>query len=209
MTSLQPFTRLSASAVPLLEDNVDTDQIIPARFLKCPREDGYGQFLFHDRRIKSDGSLVSTFVLNQQSYKGARIFVGGENFGCGSSREGAVYALVDYGIRCVIASSFGPIFYKNCFTNGVLPIRVDAEVTSVLASTAAAGGCITVDLCANQIIDSSGLEINFEIEPLYREMLLKGVDELGLTLTMRDDIKLFENEYLKKFWFLEGAEQDG
>lgn len=206
MSQRQPFTTLRSPAAVLPEDNIDTDQIIPARFLKYSRADGYGRFLFHDRRFRPDESIDQSFVLNRDGCRDARIIVAGANFGGGSSREGAVYALVDYGIRCVIAPSFGPIFYKNCFSNGLLPARVQAtDMTALSALDGNCGAELTVDLEATAITLPDGRTIGFEIEPFFREMLLKGVDEIGLTLGMRDEIAAFEKAYLDKFWFLKGA----
>jgi len=189
----EPFKTLTAVAAPYDGINVDTDQIIPARFLKVPRGEGYGRFLFHDLRFREDGSEVPEFVLNRPPYRGARILVANSNFGCGSSREGAPYAFYDSGFRSVIAPSFGDIFFNNCLKNGIVPVRLPDEVCAALRSELKAkpGTHITVDLEAQRVNGKHA----FEIDPFYRDMLLAGVDELGLTLTLLPKIEAFEKDY--------------
>lgn len=202
---MTPFTTFTAIAAPLRMSNVDTDQIIPARFLRHHRSDGYGQFLFRDRRFDENGVEIPDFVLNRPEFRNAQILVAGDNFGCGSSREGAVFALADNGIRCVVAPSFGRIFYRNCFNNGVLPAIVEESEITRLVSAAAAGSNhrLRVDLVEQTIsVARSGTAARFKVEPFFRDMLLKGVDELGLTLELIDTIKTFEGQYLEKFAFL-------
>ncbi|MGB3500669.1 MAG: 3-isopropylmalate dehydratase small subunit [Mesorhizobium sp.] len=206
MSERTPFTTMSATAAVLLEDNVDTDQIIPARFLKYSRAQGYGGFLLHDRRFDADGKPISDFVLNREAARSAQILVAGANFGGGSSREGAVYALADYGIRCVVASGFGPIFYKNCFPNGILPATVDAADIGRLLENARDGATrLTVDIEASEIRNEAGYVARFRIEPFFREMLMLGVDEIGLTLGLKDEIAEFEKRYLCRNWHMKEA----
>jgi 3-isopropylmalate/(R)-2-methylmalate dehydratase small subunit len=184
----EKFTSITAIAAPYEPVNVDTDQIIPARFLKVPRKEGYGKFLFHDLREQPG------FVLNQPPYDKARILVANENFAIGSSREGAAYAFFDAGFRAVIAPSFGDIFFNNCLKNGIVPARLPANVCRELRQriTQAPGTEITVDL-ESQLVDGKH---PFVVDPFFREMLLKGVDEIGLTLTMIPQIEAFERSYL-------------
>ena len=181
------FTRLKAIAAPYEPVNVDTDQILPARFLKYPRQDGYGKFLFHDLREAAD------FVLNKKPYDEAKILVANRNFGCGSSREGAAYALLDCGFRSVIAPSFGDIFFNNCLKNGIVPVRLDEGICSSLRDSLKENPRkeLTVDL-ESQLVDG---KYPFSIDPFYREMLLKGVDEIGLTLSLAAEIDAFEKAY--------------
>lgn len=194
---MQPFTRLTAIAAPYDPINVDTDQIIPARFLKYPRSGGYGQFLFHDVRRTDDGTQRSEFVLNQPQFRDAKILVANTNFACGSSREGAVYALSDVGIRSVVAPSFGDIFYNNCQKNGLVPVRLDAKVCDHLRALLAAkpGTELTVDLEQQLVIEPDGTQHAFTLDAFGREMILKGVDELGLTLSLLNEIEAFERSY--------------
>jgi 3-isopropylmalate/(R)-2-methylmalate dehydratase small subunit len=202
---MTPFTVLTSTAAPLRVSNVDTDQIIPARFLRHNRSEGYGQFLFHDQRFDENGQQIPDFVLNRPEFRHAQILLAGDNFGSGSSREGAVFALQDHGIRCVIAPSFGQIFYRNCFNNGVLPAIVQESEITRLVSTAAAGSDhrLHVDLEEQTLsVPQSEAVVNFEVEPFFRELLLKGIAELGLTLELTDNIKAFEKQYLEEFAFL-------
>lgn len=201
---MKPFSALTANAALMRAENIDTDQIIPARFLKYPREGGYQGFLFHDQRLDQSGAPRPEFALNKPEAKDAQILVAGANFGNGSSREGAVYALADYGIRCVIAPSFGPIFYKNCFSNGLLPARIGEEAINALVEPFSPKDKIhlTVDLSEKTISNKFGIEARFEIEPFFQEMLMKGVDELGLTLGLIGRIAEFEAAYFDRFRFL-------
>jgi 3-isopropylmalate/(R)-2-methylmalate dehydratase small subunit len=191
---MEPFTRLDAVAAPMPVPNVDTDQIIPARFLRKSRMDGYGQYLFHDLRFAPDGSEKPDFVLNEAPYRGARILVADKNFGCGSSREHAVYALWDYGFRAVIAPSFGDIFFGNSFKNGFLPIVLPVEAVSALrgAIQSRPGARVTVDLVAQLVTGPDGISHHFEIDSYRKECLLKGIDELDFTLARRAEIDAFE-----------------
>lgn len=193
----QPFVRLTAVAVPYDPINVDTDQIVPARFIKTPRAEGYGAFLFHDLRYRDDGSENPDFVLNRERYRRAKIFVGNANFGCGSSREGAVYALADYGFQSVIAPGFGDIFHNNCFKNGVLPVRLEAGVCEKLRGLLQGnpGAELTVDLAEQVVIEPDGTRHGFAIDGFRRDLLLKGVDELELTLGLLPRIEAFERDY--------------
>ncbi len=196
-TVLAPFTTLAAVALPYDSVNVDTDQIIPARFLKFPRAGGYGKFLFHDLRFADDGSLVPTFALNREPYRGARILVANENFGCGSSREGAVYALVDAGFRAVIAPSFGDIFFSNCLKNGVVPVRLPLESCAKLRATLKdmPGSRMTVDLVRQIVLAPEGTAHPFALDEFWRALLLQGLDDLGLTLELKAEIEAFERAY--------------
>jgi 3-isopropylmalate/(R)-2-methylmalate dehydratase small subunit len=185
---LERFTRLTAIACPLGLANVDTDQLIPARFMKRSRADGYGQFLLHDLRFAADGGLVKGFVLSDPRYEGARILVAQRNFGTGSSREAAVYALWDYGVRCVIAPSFGDIFASNAVKNGLLPaIMADGDVAALLARLTATPSLVEVDLEA-RTVRCGDLARGFAIDPVRRLQLLNGWDDLDLTLLHVDDI---------------------
>jgi len=194
---MEPFTRLDAIAAPMPVPNVDTDQIIPARFLRKPRKAGYGQYLFHDLRFDDNGREQPGFVLNQAPYRGARILVADTNFGCGSSREHAVYALSDYGFRAVIAPSYGDIFYGNSLKNGFLPIVLPADETAVLRAQIQQkpGGHIIVDLEQQLVTDLEGKTHRFEIDSFRKHCLLAGVDELDFTLRHRSEIEAFEQRY--------------
>jgi 3-isopropylmalate/(R)-2-methylmalate dehydratase small subunit len=193
---MQPFQRLHAVAAPLPTPNVDTDQIIPARFLWRKRGDGWGHLLFHDLRYNDDGSPKPDFAFNGRDYEGAKIIVADRNFGCGSSREHAVWSLYDYGIRCVIAPSFGDIFANNCYQNGLLPIAPPADrVAELLAFLAKSPGTrMTVDLEA-QIVAWPSEDLRFEIDPFRKQCLLAGMDDIGLTLSLTPKIEAFEKAY--------------
>lgn len=200
---MKPFTQISGIAAPLEGRNVDTDQIIPARFLKKNRAAGYGDYLFHDLRIDATTQKTTDFVLNQELFKDASVLVADHNFGCGSSREGAVYTLADFGFRAVIAPSFGDIFYNNCLKNGLLPIRLDARILTDLrklithrASSTGQTFQIAIDLEARTVNWASLTQaIRFEIDPFWRECLLKGVDEVSLTLSYLSEIDAFEQKH--------------
>jgi 3-isopropylmalate/(R)-2-methylmalate dehydratase small subunit len=197
---MEPFKRLYAVAAAMPVPNVDTDQIIPARFLRKSRKDGFGQYLFHDLRFDEGGKEKPDFVLNWPEYRNAKILVAERNFGCGSSREHAVYALWDYGFRAVIAPSFGDIFYGNSLKNGFLPIVVPADVAAELrvgiANTPDAR--ITVDLEHQQVTGPDGRYHRFEIDPFRKHCLLKGVDELDFTLGYGNEIAAFEKRASKE-----------
>jgi 3-isopropylmalate/(R)-2-methylmalate dehydratase small subunit len=190
---VEPFVRLDTIALPMPVANVDTDQIIPARFLRKSRKDGFGQYLFHDLRFGDGGEERPDFVLNQPAYRGARVLVADRNFGCGSSREHAVYALWDYGFRAAIAPSFGDIFQGNSFKNGFLPIVLPtAELLEQIR--ARPGAHIVVDLEQQLVIGPDGRGHRFEIDAFRKHCLLQGVDELGYTLGHRGEIDAFERE---------------
>ena len=173
---------------------VDTDQIIPKQFLKRIERSGFGEFLFYDWRFDSDGSLKAGFELNQPRFAGATILVARANFGCGSSREHAPWALLDYGFRSIIAPSFADIFYNNCFKNGMLPVALSEEQVEQLFQRAAEnpGYELTVDLQRQWVTDDSGLRFSFEVDPFRRECLLRGLDDIGLTLQHADKIREYE-----------------
>ncbi|MBW8269760.1 3-isopropylmalate dehydratase small subunit [Caldovatus aquaticus] len=191
---MQPFTKLTGIAAPLPRANVDTDQIIPARFLKAITRQGFGRHLFANFRYREDGSENPDFVLNQEPYRRAEILIAFENFGCGSSREHAPWALLDFGIRCVIAPSFADIFHNNCFKNGILPVRLPREVCEKLMEDARMGGNarLTVDLERQVVVRPNGEEIPFEVDPLRRHLLLNGLDDIGQTLQHAAAIDAFE-----------------
>ena len=192
---MQPFTQLTGIVAPLDRVNVDTDQIIPKQFLKRVERTGFGQFLFFDWRFLEDGSPNPDFVLNLPRYAGASILVAGRNFGSGSSREHAPWALLDYGFRCVIASSFADIFYSNCFQNGILPVTLPEDAVSRLIAIAQErpGYELTVDLDAQRVHDSmGGVDEGFDIDPFRRYSLMNGLDEIGLTLQHEDAITAYE-----------------
>src|SRR5262245_24960291 len=191
---MEPFVSLRAVAAPLDQPNIDTDRIIPARFLRRPREPGYGRLLFHDVRFAEDGGERSEFVLNRPAYREARILVTAENFGCGSSLEMAVWALMDHGIRTVIGPSFGDIFFENCFKNGVLAVTVPSEVAARLRRELdeRPGSLVTVDLPTQTITGPDGTRIHFEVDPFRKHGLLTGRDEVALTLEHLPAIEAFE-----------------
>jgi 3-isopropylmalate/(R)-2-methylmalate dehydratase small subunit len=191
---MQGFTTLTGIAAPLPKANVDTDQIIPARFLKAITRSGFGRNLFANFRYREDRSENPDFVLNQEPYRKAEILIAFENFGCGSSREHAPWALLDFGIRCVIAPDFADIFHNNCFKNGVLPVRLPREVCEKLMEDARLGANarVTVDLERQVVVRPNGEEIPFEIDPLRRHLLLNGLDDIGQTLQHAPAIDAFE-----------------
>ena len=192
---MQVFTRVTAVAVPIDLPNVDTDRVIPARFLRKDKNvPEYASFLFHDVRFDADGSEKPEFVLNRQGFRGAGIVVAAENFGCGSSREAAVWALGAYGVRSVIAPSLGDIFHQNCFKNGLLPVILPADVAADLRRQLQAkpGLTITVDLEAQTVTAPDGARHRFDVDAFRKEMLLNGRDEIGLTLGYEAQIAEFE-----------------
>lgn len=194
---MQPFDTLTAAAAPIDRPNVDTDQIAPARFLRRPRKDGYADILFHDLRRNEDGSQSPDFVLNRPGFRDAKILVGDRNFGGGSSREHAVWALVDNGIRCVVAISFGDIFYGNAVKHGLLLIRQDAETCARLRAQLheKPGAAMSVGLEAQTLTGPDGTVHAFEIEPSRKRRLLLGLDDVGLTLQHATEIAAFEDRY--------------
>jgi 3-isopropylmalate/(R)-2-methylmalate dehydratase small subunit len=192
---MQAFTKLTGIAAPLPKANVDTDQIIPARFLKSISRLGFGKNLFANFRFKEDGTENPDFVLNQEPYRKAEILIAFENFGCGSSREHAPWALLDFGIRCVIAPDFADIFHNNCFKNGVLPVRLPREICEKLMEDAKMGGNarISVDLERQVVVRPNGEEIPFQIDPLRRHLMLNGLDDIGQTMQHAPAIDSFES----------------
>ena len=192
---MQPFVTHTGIVAPMDRVDVDTDQIIPKQFLKRIERTGFGQFLFFDHRFRDDGTPNPEFVLNRPEYGGASILVAGRNFGTGSSREHAPWALLDFGFRCIIAPSFADIFYNNCFQNGVLPVVLPQETIDriMVAAMETSGYTLTVDLEAQRVWDSDEEEVvGFDIDPFRRESLLKGLDDIGLTLQLEHKIDAFE-----------------
>ena len=212
---MKAFTQLTALVVPLDRANVDTDAIIPKQFLKSIRRAGFGPYLFDEWRYLDRGEpemdctrrpLNREFVLNQPQYQGAQILLTRENFGCGSSREHAPWALEDYGFRAIIAPSFADIFFNNCFKNGVLPIVLNAEVVDSLFREISDGYQLSIDLETQTITTPSGRQIGFEIDENRRHRLLNGLDDIGLTLQQADKIKAYETERAKRApWLFKNA----
>lgn len=191
---MEPFTTHTGLALPLDRTNVNTDEIIPARFLKSIKRTGFGNALFANWRFQSDGSPNPDFVLNLPRYQGASILLAGDNFGCGSSREHAPWAIREYGFRCIIAPSFANIFYNNCFNNGILPATFDeATVRGLIAEAEATEGyTLSVDLAAQTVTTSDGRVLNFELDQFRKQALLKGLDNIGWTLSHADEIAAYE-----------------
>lgn len=191
---MDKFVKLTGVAAPLPVVNIDTDMIIPKDYLKTIKRTGLGTGLFAEARYKEDGSENQDFVLNKPAYRNAQILVAGDNFGCGSSREHAPWALLDFGIRCVISTSFADIFYNNCFKNGILPIVVSPENLEKLMDDASRGSnaVLTVDLEAQEITGPDGGKISFEIDAFKRHCMLNGLDDIGLTLEKANSISNFE-----------------
>jgi 3-isopropylmalate/(R)-2-methylmalate dehydratase small subunit len=205
---MQKFTVLTGVAAPLPMVNVDTDRIIPARFLKTIKRTGLGKSLFNDIRYEPDGKEKPDFVLNQSPYRKAQVLIAGENFGCGSSREHAPWALSDFGIRCVIAPSFADIFFNNCFKNGVLPIKLPHDVVSQLMEDAKRGAnaTFTIDLEKQVIVRPDGQTVAFDVEPFRKHCLLNGLDDIGLTLEKRSSIDSYEGtQRTSQPWLYAGA----
>ncbi|MEC1423725.1 3-isopropylmalate dehydratase small subunit [Bacillus subtilis] len=192
---MEPLKSHTGKAAVLNRINVDTDQIIPKQFLKRIERTGYGRFAFFDWRYDANGEPNSEFELNQPVYQGASILIAGENFGCGSSREHAPWALDDYGFKIIIAPSFADIFHQNCFKNGILPIRMPYDNWKQLVGQYENKSLqMTVDLEKQLIHDSEGNQISFEVDPHWKEMLINGYDEISLTLLLEDEIKQFESQ---------------
>jgi 3-isopropylmalate/(R)-2-methylmalate dehydratase small subunit len=187
---VEPFTVLKSKAVPLDRVNVDTDQIVPKQFLKLVSRAGFGKYLFYDWRFDKDGRPKADFVLNDPRYKGRQILLARDNFGSGSSREHAAWAILDYGFRAVIAPSFADIFYNNCFKNGVVPVRLAPEEVDYLFNNDVE---ITVDL-ARQTVAAGGKEMRFEVDAFRKNLLLEGLDSIGLTLQLEGQIARYERE---------------
>ncbi len=193
---MDKFTTLTGVAAPMPIINVDTDMIIPKQYLKTIKRTGLGTGLFAEMRYTDDGADNADFVLNKQAYKDAKILVAGDNFGCGSSREHAPWALLDFGIRCVISTSFADIFYNNCFKNGILPIVVSPEDLEKLMDDAERGAnaTLTVDLEAQEVRGPDGGVVTFDIDPFRKHCLLNGLDDIGLTMEKADRIDAFEEK---------------
>ncbi len=190
---MKAFTRLDAKIAPLPLANIDTDQIIPKQFLKTVEREGLSKGLFYDLRFDEQGREKPDFVLNRPEYKGAGVLVAGDNFGCGSSREHAPWALMDFGIDCVISSSFADIFYNNCFQNGLLPVVLKPEEVQDLMEEAKGGNhMVTVDLQAQTVVSPSGKTFAFQIDPQRKEKMLKGLDAIGETLQKAPSIDVYE-----------------
>ena len=193
---MQKFTSLTGVAAPLPMINVDTDMIIPKQYLKTIKRTGLGTGLFSEKRYRDDGSENPDFILNKSAYRKSKILVAGDNFGCGSSREHAPWALLDFGIRCVIAPSFADIFYNNCFKNGILPIKLPQSEIDKLMDDAERGAnaVISVDLEKQEIRGPDGGMVKFEIDPHRKHCLLNGLDDIGLTMVKKDRIERFEEK---------------
>ena len=205
---MDPFTKLTASAVPMDLPNIDTDRVIPARFLRKSKDSGLGQYFFHDVRFNPDGSENGDFILNQVPYRDAKILVTAENFGCGSSREAAVWALMGSGFRCVIGPSFGDIFFENCFKNGVLAIVLPKDMVAGLRRQLhdRPGSAISVDLASQTLTGPDGTTQRFDVDPFRKQALLKGQDEIALTMEYAREIDTFEARHAKEMpWLSTGA----
>lgn len=193
---MDKFTTLTGVAAPMPLVNIDTDMIIPKQFLKTIKRSGLGKNLFDEMRYDGDGNEIGDFVLNQPAYRQTEILVAGDNFGCGSSREHAPWALLDFGIRCVISTSFADIFYNNCFKNGILPVVLPQEAVETLMDDARNGSNarITVDLEAQTVTGSDGQSFSFEIDPFKKHCLLNGLDDIGLTMAKESAISAYEEK---------------
>ena len=191
---MDKFTTLTGIAAPMPLVNIDTDMIIPKQFLKTIKRSGLGKNLFDEMRFTPDGAEIADFVLNQPAYRNAQIIVAGDNFGCGSSREHAPWALLDFGIRCVISTSFADIFFNNCFKNGILPVVLPQEAVDQLMDDARKGANarITVDLEAQTVTSSDGKTFAFEVDAFKKHCLLNGLDDIGLTMEKASAIDSFE-----------------
>ena len=194
---MEKFKKIESNAIPLPMVNVDTDMIIPKQFLKTIKRTGLGKNLFYELRYDENDALIDSFVLNQDKYKDSQILITGKNFGCGSSREHAPWSILDYGIKCIIASSFADIFYNNCFKNGILPIKLDESEVTKLQKAAENSLSFTIDL-ENQKISyfdkNINHEVSFELDKAKKTSLLEGLDDIGLTLAKVNHISDFENK---------------
>ncbi|WP_058189614.1 3-isopropylmalate dehydratase small subunit [Terracidiphilus gabretensis] len=199
---MQPFKTLTSLAAPLDRTNVDTDQIIPKQFLKRIERTGYGDFLFFDWRQTPDGKPVADFVLNDPRYAGAHILIAGKNFGCGSSREHAAWALSDFGFRCVIAPTFADIFFSNAGKNGILLVKLGEEEVGILLSNAQTipGYKLTVSLEDQTLTDGQGFSAKFEVDPFRKFCLLEGLDDIGLTLRHATELDTYEAQHDEAVW---------
>jgi len=193
---MDKFDKLTGVAAPLPMINIDTDMIIPKQFLKTIKRTGLGKSLFFEMRYDDDGNEVEDFVLNKSAYRNAEILVAGDNFGCGSSREHAPWAILDFGIRCVISTDFADIFYNNCFKNGILPIKLPQEDVDKLMDDAQRGAnaTVSIDLENQKINGPDGGEISFDIDPFRKHCLLNGLDDIALTMEKADKITAFEEK---------------
>ncbi len=196
---MESFKYLNGIVASIPQVNIDTDAIIPKQFLKTIERSGLGKHLFYEKRYDKDGKLNKDFILNKAPWIKSSVLVAGDNFGCGSSREHAPWALLDFGIKCIISTSFADIFYNNCFKNGVLPIVVDEKVRNEITLYASEGAEISINLEEQNIIIENKI-YNFDIEPFRKECLLKGLDDIGLTLENENLIERYENEFNKKIW---------
>jgi 3-isopropylmalate dehydratase small subunit len=203
---MEAFTRLDAKAAPLPLPNIDTDQIIPKQFLKTVEREGLGKGLFYDLRFDEQGREKPDFVLNRPEYKGVGVLIAGDNFGCGSSREHAPWALMDFGVRCVVSTSFADIFYNNCFQNGLLPVVLKADEVAALMGEAKGGNHVmTVDLASQTVTAPSGASFRFEIDAARKAKMLKGLDAIGESLQSAAAIDLYETRRALAQPWLEGA----
>jgi 3-isopropylmalate/(R)-2-methylmalate dehydratase small subunit len=204
---MEPFTRLTAIAVPLPQPDIDTDMLIPQRYLRQPLTVGYRNFFFYNDRFDAEGKERPDFILNREPYKRGRILVTGRNFGCGSTREGAVYAATDFGVRAIVAPSFGPFYATNCYQNGVLPVVLpEADVREILAGLQAAPGAeVTIDLEAQTVTAPGGKTYRFEIEPSRKERLLQGLDDIGITQRYESAIAEYERKLDAELPWMSGA----
>ena len=208
---MEAFTKLTAVAVPFDQANIDTNQLCPTRFNKVPPgSPGYERILFHDLRFEADGSEKADFILNREPYRAAGIIVADAHFGCGSARESAAYALLAFGVRCLVAPSFGDIFYNNCLKTGVLPVRVPAEVSDGWRRDLRdrPGAKITVDLEAQMVTAPDGTTQAFDIHPTPKMCLLRGLDDIALTERYRDDIETFEAAWRAEAPWLDPANRE-
>lgn len=194
---MEKYQKLHGIAAPMPLVNIDTDMIIPKVFLKSIARTGFGKNLFDEMRFNRDGSEIEDFVLNKPAYRNAEILIAGDNFGCGSSREHAPWAIADFGIKCVVSTSFADIFFNNCFKNGILPIVLPQEQVDILMSDAEKGenARMTVDLEAQEITTSDGQIIAFDVDEFRKHCLLNGLDDIGLTMEKADKIDTFESGY--------------
>jgi len=204
---MEPFTSLTAIAAPYFHADMDTDRIIPHRFLRKPLSAGYRNFLFHDERLTPEGRERPEFILNREPYRRARILVAGRNFGCGSAREGAVFALKDWGFRAVIAPSFSEFFKENCLQNGVLPVRLEEETVAGIVREMEADPerPISIDLPRQVVEAPLGQRHRFDIDPTRKEQLLKGLDDIGYTNQRARELKDFEEKYFARVPWLKPA----
>lgn len=208
---MKKFTKLTGVAVPMPLVNIDTDMILPKQYLKVTTRDGLGKHAFEEMRYNPDGTEKPDFILNQPAYRNANIIIAGDNFGCGSSREHAPWALLDLGIECVISTSIADIFYNNCFKNGILPITVSPEILDTLMdkSERGANATFSIDLENQEIIDPDGDRIPFDIEPFRKHCLLNGLDDIGITLESADLITQYEQQvHQKRPWVFNASCKD-